>query len=76
MMISTIRSTLIVGSLTMLAACASTGGASRYQAELDKLEADCRARDGILQPTGSQSARPARDYVCRITGGASRLADR
>ena len=65
-----------LAGLLLLAGCASTGGPNRYQAELDKLEADCRARDGILQPTGSQSARPARDYVCRITGGVSRLADR
>ena len=73
---STIRSALVSAGLAMLTACTSTGGPSRYQAELDRLDADCRARDGILQPTGSQSAQPARDYVCRITGGASRLTDR
>ena len=73
---STIRSALVIAGLATLAACTITGGPSRYQAELDRLDADCRARDGILQPTGSQSAQPARDYVCRITGGASRLTDR
>ena len=69
-------SSAALAGLVLLAGCASTGGTSRYQAELDRLDADCRARDGILQPTGSQSANPARDYVCRITGGASRLTDR
>ncbi|QYF86469.1 hypothetical protein [Brevundimonas sp. PAMC22021] len=73
---STVRPMLVIAGLAMLAACASTGGPNRYQAEYDRLEADCRARDGILQPTGSQSAQPARDYVCRITGGASPLTDR
>lgn len=75
MMKSAFCSAAMAGA-ALLAGCASTGGTSRYQTELDKLEADCRARDGILQPTGGQSSNPARDYVCRITGGASRLTDR
>lgn len=73
MMKSKVRPTLLIAGLAMLAACASTGGPSRYQAELDRLDADCRARDGILQPTGSQTAQPARDYVCRLTSGGGRL---
>lgn len=50
-----------------LGACAGARGADRYQAEMDRLEADCRAQDGVLQPTGSLSGRPALDYACRIT---------
>jgi hypothetical protein len=57
-----------------LSACASAaGGTNSYSADLDRLEADCTAREGILTPTGSQSGQPARDYACKITGGASRL---
>ena len=44
-----------------------------YQAELERLSAECTARGGILTPTGNQSARPQTDYACRINGGASRL---
>lgn len=57
-----------------ISACASAGGGSNsYLTEMDRLEADCKAREGILTPTGSQSGQPARDYACRITGGASRI---
>jgi hypothetical protein len=54
-----------------LSACASGMGQTRYQAELEELAADCRARGGILSPTGSQSGRPQLDNVCRITGQPS-----
>ena len=60
-------------TLPLIAACASTDGVNRYQADMDRLDAQCRERGGILQPTGSQSGEPARDYACHITGGASRL---
>lgn len=64
--------TLLLG--VTLAGCASgPGGPSSYSAELDQLRADCRSREGILTPTGSQTAHPQRDYACKITGGASRL---
>jgi hypothetical protein len=57
-----------------LVGCASgSANPSRYSTEFDRLEADCKAREGILAPTGSQSGQPARDYACKITGGASRL---
>ncbi|HEV7351684.1 MAG TPA: hypothetical protein VGN74_00970 [Brevundimonas sp.] len=56
-----------------LAACASTGGPNRYQTELDAYEAECRARDGILQPrTGVLSGQVRADNVCVIRGGTYR----
>ena len=60
--------------LLVLAACAPTTGTSRYADELQELSDTCEARGGILSPTGEQSGRPQIDHVCRITGGASRLA--
>lgn len=64
---------LAVLALPLVAGCATSDVPNRYQAEMDRLEAQCTEREGILQPTGSQSGEPARDYACRITGGASRL---
>lgn len=58
-----------------LGACAGSMGPDRYQVELDKLEADCGSRDGVLQTTGSQTGQPSRDYVCRVTP-ATRLPAR
>lgn len=57
-----------------LAACAS-GGATlpSYGQEMKTLEAECTARQGILTPSGLQTGRPQTDYVCKITGGASRI---
>jgi hypothetical protein len=54
-----------------LSACATGMGETRYQAELEELAADCRARGGILSPTGRQSGKPALDNVCKITGQPS-----
>ncbi|WP_436356728.1 hypothetical protein [Brevundimonas sp. CEF1] len=56
-----------------LGACAAGAGTSTYQTDLDKLEADCKARDGILMPTGASTGRPQTDNVCRINGGATRI---
>lgn len=56
-----------------LSACASDGTPSRYSQEMDRLTADCTAREGILQPTGATSGEPARDYACVIRGGATRI---
>lgn len=54
-----------------LSACAPGMSQSRYEAELERLAADCAARGGILSPTGSQSGRPQLDNVCKITGQPS-----
>lgn len=71
LMLKTAAALLLGASLV---GCASgPAGPNSYSAELDRLEADCRAREGILTPTGSQSGHPQRDYACKITGGASRL---
>lgn len=57
----------------LLTACASTGQKNSYQVDMDRLEASCTERGGILTPTGLQSGRPETEYACRITGGASRI---
>ncbi|MFN4040641.1 MAG: hypothetical protein ACK4I0_03135 [Brevundimonas sp.] len=49
-----------------LGACGTTGP-DRYQTELAKLEADCTAKDGVLQTTGATTGQASRDYACRIT---------
>lgn len=59
-----------------LSACATRGGHPSYNDELKTLDADCVARGGILTPSGLQTGRAQTDYVCKITGGASRLSDR
>lgn len=59
-----------LGGALALAGCSSTG-TNQYQADFDRLEADCRAREGILVPTGKMSGRPQVDNACRITGGPS-----
>lgn len=56
-----------------LSACASAPSENSYGAELQQLSADCRARGGILVPTGQLSARPQADNACQITGGATRI---
>lgn len=56
-----------------LASCASGGGISRYESELQRLNADCEARGGILVPTGNlQSGRPQLENVCQIRGHTAR----
>lgn len=58
-----------------LAACATPPGPpspESYQAQFDRLNAECVAREGILSATGAQSGYPQRDYACRI-GNASRI---
>ena len=56
-----------------LAACATASGPShsRYAAEVDRLEADCRARNGILMPIpGAHSGNAGANYSCNINGGS------
>ncbi|RZJ20488.1 MAG: hypothetical protein EON85_15905 [Brevundimonas sp.] len=55
-----------------LSACSTTPGTDRYGSELQQLADSCRARGGILAPTGQQSGRPQQDNVCEIRGGAAR----
>lgn len=63
---------LLVTPLT-LAACATGRDLPTYQEEMSTLEADCAARGGILTPSGRQTGRPQVDYVCKVSGGASRI---
>ncbi|MGO4408776.1 MULTISPECIES: hypothetical protein [unclassified Brevundimonas] len=70
------RTALVLAALVAplaLAACASGRPLPTYQQDLDRLEADCSARGGILAPTGANTGRAQTDYLCKITGGASRL---
>ncbi len=64
---------LVAAALPLLGACASAGGVSSYQKDLDRLEASCKAREGILTPTGLQTGRPETEYACTIIGGATRI---
>ena len=63
----------ILMTAPLLTACASTGQKSSYQADLERLEASCTERKGILTPTGLQGGRPETEYACRITGVTSRI---
>ncbi len=56
-----------------LTACAGGPPQESYTSRTDKLAEDCRARGGILAPTGGQTGRPETDNVCKINGGATRL---
>jgi len=64
---------LAVALTATLSACASDGTRSRYSQDMDRLTAECTAREGILQPTGATSGEAARDYACVIRGGATRI---
>ena len=55
-----------------LSACASGETTDRYNTDLRQLADDCRARGGILAPTGQQSGRPQVDNVCEIRGQPAR----
>ncbi|WP_313573599.1 hypothetical protein [Brevundimonas sp.] len=63
----------VIAAPLALAACATGRDMPTYQEELSKLDADCVARGGILTPSGTQTGRPQADYLCKITGGASRI---
>lgn len=58
-----------------LGACASApGNTVGYQAEMDRLAAQCDAQGGMLVPTGAApTGNPAIEYACTLRGGASRL---
>jgi len=70
------RPALVLAALVAplaLGACATGRPLPTYQQEFDKLQAECTAREGILTPSGAQTGRPQTDYVCKITGGSSRI---
>jgi hypothetical protein len=68
---STLFPVLAAAALTIgLGACAGGPPQESYTARTDRLAEDCRARGGILAPTGGQSGRPETDNVCRLTGGS------
>jgi len=55
-----------------LSACSTASGPNRYDTDLQKLTEECRARGGILAPTGGQSSSPRTDNVCEIRGQPAR----
>jgi hypothetical protein len=62
-----------VAALT-LSACATDRPLQTHAERLAELEQECRARGGVLVPSGAPlTGRPEVDYHCRITGGATRL---
>jgi hypothetical protein len=56
-----------------LGACATGTPLPTYQQEYDALNAQCVERGGILSPSGLTTGRAQTDYVCKITGGATRI---
>lgn len=69
------RAALILAALAAplaLGACATSRTVPTYQQEYDALNAQCVERGGILTPSGLTSGRAQTDYVCKITGGATR----
>lgn len=56
-----------------LGACATSNPLPSYQQEYDTLNAQCVERGGILSPSGATTGRAQTDYVCKITGGATRI---
>ena len=59
-----------------LGACATGRPQPTYDEDLAKLTAECTARGGILSPSGAPTGRAQTDYVCKITGGGSRIPPR
>lgn len=56
-----------------LAACASDPTVTdRYSSDFDRLTEQCRARGGILSPTGGTTGRPQTEYVCEVRGQTGR----
>lgn len=65
---------LVAASLTAsLTACAGGPPQESYQSVTERLAADCRAKGGILTPTGAPLDRPETDNVCKINGVATLL---
>ncbi|KQW86655.1 hypothetical protein [Brevundimonas sp. Root1279] len=63
---------LVLSAALALGACASTATPGPEQTELERLAADCKAREGILQASGANTGRPELDNVCMIRGGPIR----
>jgi len=71
-----IAPTIILAAALAATACTTSREPSpnSYAAREEALAADCKARGGILVPTGGATTRPEEDNVCRISGAAlSRL---
>lgn len=65
---------MLIASALALSACAGGAPFESSADELARLSDECRARGGILVPSGRPlEGRPAIDNVCQIRGGATRL---
>jgi len=70
------RLVLAIAAVSTLAACASMpGGGNDYEAKFTRLSDQCKARGGVLTPTGANRGEPQIDYACTIHGGATRIGD-
>lgn len=63
----------LVLTAPLFAACAATASSPTYRDEFAKLDRDCRARGGILTPTGITRGQPQLDYACTISGPSGRV---
>lgn len=70
-------SVLIVPALLLLSACAGTMASPEgsYSSQLRQLADECRARGGILSPTGATTGRVETENVCKINGQAVRAGN-
>jgi hypothetical protein len=66
---------VLIASALVLSACAGGAPLESSADEFARLTADCRARGGILVPSGRPlEGRPTVDNVCEIRGGATRIS--
>lgn len=68
---------LAPAALLLLSACATSTASpeNAYSAQLQRLAEDCRARGGILSPTGATTGRVETENVCRINGQPARAGN-
>ena len=64
-------------TILLLSACASStvSPENTYSNQLRRLADDCRARGGILSPTGATTGRIETENVCKINGESVRAGN-
>ena len=68
------RRTAAAAAALLLTGCATGAPVASAAERLAELEQACRARGGVLAPSGGPpTGRPEVDNHCRIVGGATRL---
>ena len=67
MRLPTLAHAALIALLVGASACATAPlSENDYAAEVAALNADCRAKDGLLRQTGLDSGEPGRDHVCEL----------